>query len=180
MDKKVVKKVDDVVGKLLDLIEVPCKLDVELEKTDDIKLINVRIKSEEGLPLIGFKGRTLRALQTLVVNMLHFEDPEYRISVDVNDFKVEHSNSLKERALSAIEQIKKDGKKVDLGLLNSFDRRIVHMTVAECKDCVTQSVGVGRMKRIFVLSKDDKMDVESVLDDNKEILDSLEKETPIE
>ena len=50
----------------------------------------------------------------------------------------------------AADQVRKNGKPFTFGVLNSTERRIIHMTLQKEEDLFTESVGDGRDRRLQV------------------------------
>ncbi|MNC99142.1 R3H domain protein [compost metagenome] len=53
----------------------------------------------------------------------------------------------------AAEQVRKNGRAFTFGVLNSTERRIIHMTLQKEEDLNTESVGMGRERRLQVSLK---------------------------
>ena len=54
------------------------------------------------------------------------------------------------KILFAAEQARKNGRPFTFGVLNSTERRIIHMTLQQESDLFTESVGDGRERRLQV------------------------------
>jgi hypothetical protein len=64
--------------------------------------------------------------------------------------------ALVAQAKEAIEQVLEDGQPVTLEGLNSYERRIIHRTVAEIEGLTTRSVGRGSLKAVRILEGEDE------------------------
>jgi predicted RNA-binding protein Jag len=53
----------------------------------------------------------------------------------------------------AAQNVRKNDKPFTFGLLNSTERRIIHLTLQEEQDLLTESVGSGRDRRLQVRLK---------------------------
>jgi predicted RNA-binding protein Jag len=51
------------------------------------------------------------------------------------------------------EQVRKNGRPFTFGILNSTERRIIHLTLQQEEDLDTESVGTGRDRRLQVRLK---------------------------
>jgi spoIIIJ-associated protein len=53
----------------------------------------------------------------------------------------------------AAEQVRKNGRPFTFGLLNSTERRIIHLSLQKEEDLATESIGDGRERRLQVRLK---------------------------
>ena len=51
------------------------------------------------------------------------------------------------------DQVRKNGRAFTFGVLNSTERRVIHLTLQKEEDLATESVGVGRERRLQVRLK---------------------------
>jgi spoIIIJ-associated protein len=136
--------------KLLDMLGIQAEFDVEAgeDHTDII------LKTDEGGILIGYHGETLEALQLVLSLCVAKEVGEFsRISVEVGDYKKNRTeyleqlvDELKQRALS-------EGHAVTLPNLKAWERRVVHMLLAEDTEVVSESSGEGRDRILEIRPK---------------------------
>jgi spoIIIJ-associated protein len=75
---------------------------------------------------------------------------EHRFIVDAEGFRGTRKAELHAMARFAAEQVRKSGKPFTFGVLNSTERRIIHMTLQLEEDLFTESVGDGRDRRLQV------------------------------
>ncbi len=100
--------------------------------------------------LIGQRGDTLRALQSLVSGALKNQGHEvYRVSVDVADYKKQRAARVEEKAEAWVAQVKESGEPLHLRPMNAADRRTVHQFAAE-SGLTSESVGEGRDRHIVL------------------------------
>jgi spoIIIJ-associated protein len=111
------------------------------------------VKTEDSGRLIGRQGQTLGDLQYLVNRMLFKQDENApKVTVDVGGYRAQEREKLVKRAQEAAEKVRRWGDVVELEPLNAFDRRIVHHTLKDDPDVVTQSVEVeGSTKKAILL-----------------------------
>lgn len=92
--------------------------------------------------LIGRHGRTLEALQllmtSLVNNKLGFH---YPIVVDIEGYKDRRRQKIQSMARSAAARAKKQKSPVRLSPMNGYERRLVHVALADDPDVTTHSEG---------------------------------------
>ena len=117
---------------------------VEWEYANDNLLLRIECEEEELTQrLIGRRGQVVDAFQHLLNKMLH-RDREERgkpVIVDAGGYRERHVERLEGLAeRSAAEAIEK-GEAIDLNPMSAYDRRIVHMRLAEIEGVSTQSEG---------------------------------------
>lgn len=77
-------------------------------------------------------------------------DREHRFVVDAEGFRQTRKAELHAMARFAADQVRKNGRPFTFGVLNSTERRIIHMTLQKEEDLFTESVGDGRERRLQV------------------------------
>jgi spoIIIJ-associated protein len=110
--------------------------------------------------LIGKKGQTLEAIQSLVekiVNKHHNDHDKIRIQVDVEGYLETRKANLEKLAARLAEKSKRIRKPVSLGQLSAYDRRIVHLSLKDDPDVRTKSRGEGYMRKLIIFPKKNNM-----------------------
>ena len=160
MKKKVIAKVsyneEDMIGSkglifIKDLLE---KMNIEakiyLIEESDQKVV-IEIESPETGMIIGKKGQTLEANQTLANVVLNKKNTEWiKIVIDIENYRNRKERNLRHLANKVASQVKSTRKYVILEPMNPFERRIIHMTLQDDKDIETESIGDGLLKKIKV------------------------------
>jgi len=136
-------------------------VDVVVEESDD----NVRLNMEgDGADvLIRRKGETLDALQHIVNTAFrrdsrgaHDAGPSGDVRhyvVDALGYRKGKEAELRQMAKYMMEKARSTGMPQEMGPLNPYHRRIVHMTVAEDPDFTSESAGDAFMKSVFISKK---------------------------
>jgi spoIIIJ-associated protein len=122
---------------------------VTVEETADGPRLN--LAGEEAELLARHRGEPLKALQ-LVVDMAFGRtlDGEKRIFVDALEYRKGKDLELRQMAKFLAEKAKQSGMDQQLGPLNPYERRIVHMAVAEIPGATTESVGDAFSKTVLI------------------------------
>jgi spoIIIJ-associated protein len=124
-------------------------LSVTSEWTDEGCLLN--LSGEDAHFALAENGEMLDALEVLLFQVYGREiDREHRFVVDADGFRQTRKNELHAMARFAADQVRKNGRPFTFGVLNSTERRIIHMTLKEEGDLITESVGDGRDRRLQV------------------------------
>lgn len=102
--------------------------------------------------LIGRHGKTLDALQFLVstatARMVGYR---YPVVVDVEGYKGRQREKLESIALSAADRAASQNRSVRLRPMTPYERRIIHITLADDPRVETASEGEGASRRVVVL-----------------------------
>jgi len=146
------KIVKDTAEELLKLLRVEAKVEVMEDKENEA--VKVKIESEEPGILIGHHGETLNALQLILGLMMSKKFEEWqRIIVSVGDYRKKREEQLKNLALNTAQKVKFSGQATAIPDLTSFERRIVHLILADHPDVTTESEGEGNYRRLVVKPK---------------------------
>lgn len=104
--------------------------------------------------LIGRRGQVLDAIQYLVRLMLAKHGrSRFPITIDVEDYKLRRYQDLRTLALNVAEQVKTNSTSLKLEPMSAFERRIIHMTLANDPDVSTESTGEGEYRKVVIISK---------------------------
>ncbi|MDQ2937407.1 MAG: hypothetical protein M3R67_07845 [Acidobacteriota bacterium] len=99
-------------------------------------------------------GELLQALQHLVNQAFGRSLPdEKRLICDVQGFRATREAELRAMAKLAAERVRTTRAPFIFGEMNSNERRIIHLTLAECEDLATESIGEGSARKLRVALK---------------------------
>jgi len=128
------------------------QLTAAVEDTPDGTRIN--LQGEDGGILIRRGGEGLQALQHLVATAFRRQlGDDTRIVVDCNGYRRDKDAELKQMALFMAEKARTMGAPQELGPLNPYERRIVHMVIAEDPTVTSESIGDAFMKTVIIARK---------------------------
>lgn len=123
-----------------------------LEETTDGCLLN--IDGADSSLLLNEGGELLEALQHLANQAFGRMLPKgERIVCDVQDFRSTREAELRAMARHAAERVRATGNSFTFGPMNSNERRVIHLTLAEEDDLHTESIGEGTARRLKVSLK---------------------------
>lgn len=155
----IAEAVKGVLGKLLTMMGVDgsivphVKSFAEIEEADTP--IALDIKGDDLGILIGRRGQTLSCLQYITRLIIgHQMNTWVPIIVDVEGYKQRRYEALQSLAGHMAEQVKTKGTPFTLEPMPAYERRIIHLTLAEHPDVTTQSVGEGEARKVVILPKD--------------------------
>ena len=143
-------KVSEILENILSLLALEGSFEVE-EKDE---AFYVKIDTEDAGKLIGRQGETLEALQ-MMVNLIVYKQlgTEKRVYIDVSEWKAGKESDLAEKTKLWLEQVKSEGKEMQLDFMPAWQRRIVHMVVSEDPEVESESVGEGEERRLVIRPK---------------------------
>jgi spoIIIJ-associated protein len=122
---------------------------VDVEETADGPRLN--LSGEKAELLVRHRGEPLKALQ-VIVDMAYGRSLEgqQRIFVDALEYRKGKDVELRQMAKLLAEKAKQSGLDQQLGPLNPYERRLVHIAVAEVPGVTTESVGDAFSKTVLI------------------------------
>jgi spoIIIJ-associated protein len=141
------KTVQDLVLKMGIECQVEAKELVSQEQTDLI----FNIETRDSNYLIGQYGVNLQALQH-IARIIFRGKTENKINflLDVNSYRQEKNESVASLAKGMAEQALKDSRAITLRPMSPYERRLVHMELAENDKIKTESTGEGEDRRVVI------------------------------
>jgi spoIIIJ-associated protein len=129
-------------------IETP----VDVEETADGPRVN--LSGDQAEILVRHRGEPLKALQH-VVDMAYSRafGVETRVFVDALAYRKGKDLELRQMAKFLAEKAKDTGLDQQLGPLNPYERRLVHMAVAEVPGVATESIGDAFSKTVHISAR---------------------------
>ncbi len=124
--------------------------DVNTNIIDNTLVINVNTDKPD--VLIGYKENVLSALQNLLYSLRKGRE-RFRINFDVNNYKKEKIEKLKNLALTSALKCEETNRNVHLDNMNAFDRRIIHTTLQDSTTVTTKSTGVEPNRHVVIMPK---------------------------
>jgi spoIIIJ-associated protein len=142
---------------LLDIFKITGEKDIEIECSGDVKQVIVRLKLEDPKHLIGYKGKTIESLQSILNAMLQKEDEEYcKVFLEINDYKKQKEEKLKKYATKMADNVVKFKKSIKLESMSAYERMIIHQELSNRKDVITESFGQEPNRRLVIRMKYNK------------------------
>lgn len=127
-------------------------LEVSAEWNDEGCLLN--LSGEDAHFALAENGELLDAFEVLLFQTMGRElDRQHRFVVDADGFRQTRKAELHAMAKFAAGHVRKNGIPFTFGVLNSTERRIIHMSLQQEEDLITESVGEGRDRRLQVRPK---------------------------
>jgi len=120
------------------------------------------IQTDDARTLIGGHGDTVHALDVLAKKIHENRTPVSEsltpsegerspmFLIDVNDYRTKQIKDLQAKALMMAERARSFQYDVELTPMSSYERLIVHTTLADSPNVKTESQGEGRSRRVVI------------------------------
>lgn len=113
----------------------------------------INLEGEDGGVLVRRGGEGLQALQHLVATAFRRQlGDDNRVVIDCNGFRRDKDAELKQMARFFADKAKSTGMPQEMGPLNPYERRIVHLAVQELPGASSESIGDAFMKTVIISS----------------------------
>ena len=128
------------------------QLTAEVEEMPDGLRIN--LTGEDGSLLIRRQGEALAALQHIVAAVFRQDvDERRRLVVDCQGYRKSKDAELRQMAKFLAEKARDTGLAQEIGPLNPYERRIVHLAVGEIDKVTSESIGDAFEKTVIISIK---------------------------
>ena len=135
---------------LLKAMNINATVEVTASSDADAPLA-LNIEGDDLGVLIGRKGQALSSLQYLVRLIVAEKIKRWvSINVDVDWYKKRHYDALRKLALHLAEQVVRRKRPITMEPMPPDERRIIHITLANNPDVITQSTGEGDSRRVVI------------------------------
>jgi len=152
--------VKDILERLLALMDIDGTVEIPTEPVvegeEPSTSVSVNIKGEDLGILIGRRGQTLSCLQYITRLILGHQMKDWvPIIIDVEGYKHRRYQALQAFARQMAEQVKTRETPFTLEPMSAYERRIIHLTLADHPDVITESIGQGEARRVVILPKEE-------------------------
>ena len=150
--------INEIIDYIKDLIVVitsymDLKVNLEVRRRDDNILIKI-FSNNNGI-LIGKNGKTISALQNVIKQIIYTRTSHnLHIILYVENYKENRSKNIEYLAKKLAREVAQTKVEVKMDCMNSYERRIVHSTLAENKYVYTESIGEEPNRCVVIKPKD--------------------------
>ena len=117
--------------------------------------VTLDIRGEDLGILIGRRGQTLSCLQYIVKLVTGHQTKTWLpIIIDVEGYKQRRYQSLRDMAQRIASQVGARRVSFTLKPMPAFERRIIHITLADNSDVTTESTGAGESRRVCIIPRE--------------------------
>lgn len=152
MSKEAIKKAENNIAEFLKIfLKQISNENLKFKISNDEYYITVEILGENTNSLIGYRGETLNALQTLLSSIANKDiEEKVRVVLDISGYKEKRKKVLEELADKISKTVIRTGKKVTLEPMPAYERKIIHSRLQNNKKITTESVGEEPHRKIVV------------------------------
>lgn len=146
--EKAEKNITDFLNKFLKSIS---EEELKFNISTDGYYITVEILGNNTNSLIGYRGETLNAMQTLLSSVANKEiDEKVRVILDVSGYKEKRKKVLEELADKISKTVIKTGKRITLEPMPAYERKIIHSRLQNNSKITTDSVGEEPHRKVVI------------------------------
>ena len=140
----------DVLQRIVDSITDDARVHIE-EQTERVLF---RVEGGNAGILIGKHGQTLEAIQSLIDKVVNKHNSDrIRVQVDVGGYLQNRKKRLIRNAERLAQKCRRTKRPVSAGLLNAYERRIVHIALKDHDSVHTRSTGDGLLRNLMIIPR---------------------------
>ncbi len=111
----------------------------------------INLVGDDGGVLIRRGGEALQALQHVVATTFRKQlGEDNRIIIDCNGFRRDKDAEIRQMAKHMAGKARSSGMPQEMGPLNPYERRIVHLAISEEPGASSESIGDAFMKTVII------------------------------
>lgn len=154
IDQEQMENIIEIIKNFFNQVGFVVEVEGKAEEREGEDVLDINIKTVEAQALIGKQGLVLADIQLLLRKVIKKKtDKDFYLSLDIDNYKRNKEDYLRDVAQSVADEVSRTGREKELPFSSSFDRRIVHMELANRKDVITESVGEGEERKIIIKPK---------------------------
>lgn len=152
-DTEVIEFASEVIDYFLASMNVVADTYIRDETDDGVPVFD--IEGEDSGLLIGRRGETLQSLQYLVnLIVTHQLGRSAYVQIDIEGYKERRRETLNGIALRTAERVTDSGDAIELEPMPAYERRWVHMALANNTEVRTESSGEGQDRFVVIYPND--------------------------
>ncbi len=154
INEKNIEEVKGVVDDLIIKMGIDATVRTRIDEREGKEIVCLNVEAEEANYLIGMRGCNLFAMQHLAkVFLKRRKAEEVPFYIDVNNYRKEKEEYLQKLALDTAEKVIRINKEIVLNSMSAYERRVVHMCLADHENVCTESVGLDPDRKIVIKPK---------------------------
>ena len=141
------KIIESFIKELLPRIDNSLSYTIKVEDS----IIYIDINGDAAGILIGYRGETLNAMQTILSNIANRNfNNKIRIVLNIENYREKREKVLEELAQKVSKTVLKTGKSVTLEPMSAYERKIIHSKLQDNNKVETYSIGEGDNRRVVI------------------------------
>ncbi len=155
IDKQVLEGSKQKVMEFLDkFLETSVGEKVEYKCSTKENVIEIIIEDKKADFLIGYRGETLNALQTILTAVAVKDNSErIRVELDVLGYREKRKKALESLAEKIAKSVIRTRKSITLEPMTPYERKIIHSKLQNSNKVKTTSIGEGMHRKVVVSLK---------------------------
>lgn len=119
-------------------------------KIEDYTIL-VEVEGKAAGLLIGYRGESLNAMQTILSTIANRNcNEKIRLLLDIENYREKRAKILEDLAEKVAKTVLKNGKSVTLEPMSAYERKIIHSKLQESTKVETYSIGEGDNRRVVI------------------------------
>ena len=155
VDIEKLKKAQELIKEFLDKFfekTIGEKIDINFKLEKNV--ISVIIDDKKADFLIGYRGETLNAVQTILTAIAIKEcDEKVRVELDILNYREKRKKALEELAEKIAKSVIRTKKSITLEPMTPYERKIIHEKLQDNTKVKTISIGEGTHRKVVVSLK---------------------------
>ncbi len=127
---------------------------IQYEIHSDEEYVYVTLNGEEAGKLIGYRGETLNAMQTILSAIANKNvEGKARIILDIENYREKRQKALEELADKLARTVIRTGKQITLEPMSAYERKIIHNRMQGSQRVRTYSIGEEPYRKVVITKK---------------------------
>lgn len=145
--ERTIIKTREIVSRMFEIMKEDATFTVE----NDNGKVMVKIQTDGSSHLIGYRGKTIEAIQSTINSILQKDEEDYaKVFLDINGYKLNKETRYRELARRMAKNVVKFGRDVRLEPMTAYERLIIHTELAGRTDVRTESYGEEPRRRVVI------------------------------
>lgn len=128
--------------------------DIKYEIKQENEFLSVKINGEDSGKLIGYRGDTLNAMQSIISSIANKNiNSKIKVTLDIAEYRKKRERVLEELADKVARSVIKTGKAITLEPMPAYERKIIHSRLQDSNRVKTFSKGEEPYRKVVVSKK---------------------------
>ena len=128
--------------------------DIKYEIKQENEFLSVKINGEDSGKLIGYRGDTLNAMQSIISSIANKNiNSKIKVTLDIAEYRKKRERVLEELADKVARSVIKTGKAITLEPMPAYERKIIHSRLQNSNRVKTFSKGEEPYRKVVVSKK---------------------------
>lgn len=155
VDKNILKKSKENVESFMDnFLEKSIGNKIEYKCNVEDNVIKIIIEDQKADFLIGYRGETLNALQSILAAVAVKDNNErIRVELDILGYREKRKKALESLAEKIAKSVVRTRKSITLEPMTPYERKIIHSKLQDNNKVKTVSIGEGMHRKVVISLK---------------------------